>query len=122
MFRHSFRLASWTLYMAIGLSLSISAWSQTATGSILGTVTDSSGAAVPNVAITIKSLATGTLRSMTSSETGTYSAVALVPGDYLLTYTASGFVNGQKTITVPQPLSPSNIRKELKSILRMLEK
>ncbi|HMK22405.1 MAG TPA: TonB-dependent receptor [Terriglobales bacterium] len=100
MFRHSFRLASWTLYMAIGLSLSISAWSQTATGSILGTVTDSSGAAVPNVAITIKSLATGTLRSMTSSETGTYSAVALVPGDYLLTYTASGFVNGQKTITV----------------------
>jgi len=30
--------------------------------------------------------------------------------------------DGQKTITVPQPLSPSNIRKELKSILRMLEK
>ena len=30
--------------------------------------------------------------------------------------------DGQKTITVPQPLSPSNIRRELKSILRMLEK
>ncbi len=30
--------------------------------------------------------------------------------------------DGQKTMTVPQPLSPSNIRKELKSILRMLEK
>ena len=28
----------------------------------------------------------------------------------------------QKTITVPQPLSPSNIRKELKSILKMLER
>ena len=30
--------------------------------------------------------------------------------------------DGQKTITVPQPISPSNIRKELKSILKMLER
>jgi DNA-binding transcriptional MerR regulator len=30
--------------------------------------------------------------------------------------------DGQKTMTVPQPLSPSNIRKELKSILKMLER
>ena len=30
--------------------------------------------------------------------------------------------SGQKTMTVPQPLSPSNIRKELKSILKMLER
>ena len=29
---------------------------------------------------------------------------------------------GQKTMTVPQPLSPGNIRKELKSILKMLER
>jgi DNA-binding transcriptional MerR regulator len=30
--------------------------------------------------------------------------------------------DAQKTMTVPQPLSPSNIRKELKSILKMLER
>jgi DNA-binding transcriptional MerR regulator len=30
--------------------------------------------------------------------------------------------DGTKTMTVPQPLSPSNIRKELKSILKMLER
>ncbi len=29
---------------------------------------------------------------------------------------------GHKTITVPQPISPSSIRKELKSILKMLER
>jgi DNA-binding transcriptional MerR regulator len=29
---------------------------------------------------------------------------------------------GEKTMTVPQPISPSNIRKELKSILKMLER
>ncbi len=30
--------------------------------------------------------------------------------------------DGQKTMTVPQPISPSSIRKELKSILKMLER
>ena len=29
---------------------------------------------------------------------------------------------GNKTMTVPQPISPGNIRKELKSILKMLER
>jgi len=100
MFRLSPRYVAYIMLFAAALSWSPTAFSQTATGSILGTVTDASGAAVPNVAITIKSLATGTTRSITTSETGTYSAVALVPGDYQLTYTASGFVNGEKTITV----------------------
>ena len=30
--------------------------------------------------------------------------------------------DGQKTMTVPQPISPGSIRKELKSILKMLER
>jgi DNA-binding transcriptional MerR regulator len=30
--------------------------------------------------------------------------------------------DGQKTMTVPEPISPSTIRKELKSILKMLER
>src|SRR5678810_1169234 len=30
--------------------------------------------------------------------------------------------SGTKTMTVPQPISPGNIRKELKSILKMLER
>jgi len=31
-------------------------------------------------------------------------------------------VPGTRTMTVPQPISPGNIRKELKSILKMLER
>ena len=31
-------------------------------------------------------------------------------------------VTGTKSMTVPQPISPGNIRKELKSILKMLER
>ena len=34
----------------------------------------------------------------------------------------AGAAAAQKTMTVPQPISPSNIRKELKSILKMLER
>ena len=33
-----------------------------------------------------------------------------------------GAAAGNKTMTVPQPISPGNIRKELKSILKMLER
>jgi DNA-binding transcriptional MerR regulator len=33
-----------------------------------------------------------------------------------------GGSGGTKTMTVPQPISPGNIRKELKSILKMLER
>jgi DNA-binding transcriptional MerR regulator len=40
-----------------------------------------------------------------------------IPGSH-----AGRGADGQKTMTVPQPLSPSNIRKELKSILKMLER
>jgi DNA-binding transcriptional MerR regulator len=35
---------------------------------------------------------------------------------------AGGAGGGTKTMTVPQPISPGNIRKELKSILKMLER
>ncbi len=83
------------------LSLNSSAlWAQTATGSILGTVTDSSGSVVSGVAVTVTSPATGTTRTTTTSETGTYSVVALLPGQYVVTYEATGFAKGEQSLTV----------------------
>lgn len=73
---------------------------QTATGSILGTVKDSSGAVVAGAAVTIRSVATGTVRTMTTTESGVYSAIALVPGDYQLSYEGQGFGKGQQILTV----------------------
>jgi hypothetical protein len=73
---------------------------QTATGSILGTVTDQSGAVVAGVSISIKSVATGAARSITTTEVGTYSAVALLPGEYHATYEAQGFGKGQRNFVV----------------------
>ena len=54
---------------------------QTATGSILGTVSDSTGAAVAGATVLIKAVSTGTTRTVTTSASGTYSAVALFPGE-----------------------------------------
>jgi carboxypeptidase family protein len=73
---------------------------QTATGSILGTVTDPSDAAIRGATVTIKSATTGSTRTTTTSDVGTYSSVGLVPGEYLLTYDAPGFSKGQQNITV----------------------
>src|ERR1700680_1444706 len=59
-----------------------SLFAQTATGSILGTVKDPSGAVVPGATVIVKSVSTANTRELTTTDAGTYSAIALVPGAY----------------------------------------
>ena len=67
-----------------------------ATGTILGTVTDSSGAIIPNVRVTVTNTATNiSFRTLTSSA-GDYYASSLNPGTYTVSAEAKGF---QKTVT-----------------------
>ena len=61
------------------------------TTSLNGTVTDPSGAVLPNAAITITSLDTGSARSTTSDGQGHYSFPQLNPGNYKVSATAPGF-------------------------------
>lgn len=60
-------------------------------GSIQGTITDSTGAVVPNAQITIKGTDTGSSRSLTADSSGFYSDGPLNPGNYEVTVTAPGF-------------------------------
>jgi outer membrane receptor protein involved in Fe transport len=71
-----------------------SALAQTFRGTILGTVTDSSGAAVPGVGVTIKNLDTGLTRNVATSDDGTYSAPELPIGAYSVTVEKAGFKTG----------------------------
>jgi hypothetical protein len=64
---------------------------QTFRGTILGTVMDSSGAAVPGAAMTIKNVDTGLTRTVTTSEDGSYSAPELPIGNYTVTAEKAGF-------------------------------
>ena len=55
---------------------------QADTGSITGTVTDTSGAVVPGVKVTIVAIATGQQRTLTTDDAGRYSSGPLRPGSY----------------------------------------
>jgi hypothetical protein len=61
------------------------------TGTIQGTVTDITGAAVPRASVTVTEPATGRVLTVVSSSSGTYIAPALVPGEYTVQASAQGF-------------------------------
>ena len=64
---------------------------QAPTGNISGTVTDMSGAVVPNTPITVTSRATGSVRSMETNGEGLYSIPALLPEEYRIHVEMKGF-------------------------------
>lgn len=64
---------------------------QEAGGTIVGTVTDPSGAAVASANVTIINVATGVERNSTTNTDGLYTAPNLIPGTYEITITAIGF-------------------------------
>jgi len=64
---------------------------QVAGGSISGTVSGESGAAMPDVRISVKEASTGLVRNATTNPTGLYSVPDLAAGNYEMTVSASGF-------------------------------
>ena len=67
-----------------------------ATGTILGTVTDASGAIVPNAKVTVTNTDTNVPFRTTTSSAGDYYAPSLNPGTYKVTVESAGF---QKSAT-----------------------
>jgi hypothetical protein len=67
------------------------AQSQAANGSIEGTVTDSTGGALPGVTVNVTSTETGASRSVTSNENGLYRALLLPLGTYTVVAELTGF-------------------------------
>jgi len=63
----------------------------TTDGAIGGTVTDQSGAVVPNAAVSTKNVSTGANASGTSDEGGRFLLIHLQPGVYSLEVSTSGF-------------------------------
>jgi hypothetical protein len=67
------------------------AYAQQDLGHIFGTVTDQTGAAVPNAKVTITWQATGLSQTVTSNETGYYVSQPLKVGQYTVSAEAAGF-------------------------------
>jgi hypothetical protein len=68
-----------------------------ATGALVGTVTDSTGAVVPSVTVTATSADTGQARTTTTGQDGSYKFGLLPPGTYRVKFEAPGL----KTIEIP---------------------
>src|SRR5580765_3993773 len=66
-------------------------------GGITGTVTDSSGAAIPGATVTVTNTATGGTRNTTTNAEGLYTFPSLPPGTYELKVELQGF----KTAEIP---------------------
>lgn len=82
------------------------ALAQTDTARLIGTITDSTGAVVPNAAVTVTSVGTGRVVTAQTSGSGEYTFNALSAGRYHIEVTATGF----KTATADFTLEVSQVQ------------
>jgi hypothetical protein len=97
----------------------ISVYPQTFAGTILGTVLDSSGGAVPDAMVTAVATATNATRTVRSDDKGYFELPLLPPGEYSITVEKTGFkkfahgslqlvIDGRLEVSVS--LSPGNVK------------
>jgi Carboxypeptidase regulatory-like domain/TonB dependent receptor len=91
-------------------------------GNINGTVTDSSGAAVPNATVVVLNTDTGISRSITTNSGGAYTANFLQPGRYEVTLGGGGFgkidrknlvLTVGQILTIDAALPPASVSTEV---------
>ena len=86
-------------FMVLGLNfwLPATAHAQVAGATLSGTVTDQSGAVIPQASISVKNIDTGITRTSATSAAGFYSVPNLLPGTYEVRTSAQGFSSVVKT-------------------------
>src|SRR5579872_4214863 len=89
--------AGFCLLFAVSVALPARAQ---AGGSIQGTVTDKSGAAVPQAHVSITNLTTNAKRLVITDRKGFYSVPDLPPADYQMAASAPGFAQVEAKITL----------------------
>jgi Carboxypeptidase regulatory-like domain/TonB-dependent Receptor Plug Domain len=84
-----FALFMWAVGFCFVVSLPLGA--QVVGGTLSGTITDRSGAGVPKAEVVITNSATGIARSITTNREGFYTAANLLPANYEIAVSATGF-------------------------------
>ncbi|MBI1787018.1 MAG: carboxypeptidase regulatory-like domain-containing protein, partial [Acidobacteria bacterium] len=97
----TFGLRCVLVLLAVILGLHSSGLAQDASGRVIGTVTDPTGAVIPKAKITITNVATGVTRDTTSQADGTYQVLAVPIGLYRVSAEAQGF---RRITTAPEKL------------------
>lgn len=91
------KLRCFCIVLALALCAVPAGFGQNVYASLAGTITDPSGAAVPNATVTAKNQNTGFTRTATTDSRGTYALNLLPAGTYTLSATRTGFQ--QKSVT-----------------------
>ena len=101
------RAMAWVagLVVCTGLTLMNAAAQTGGQGAISGTVTDSTGALVPQAVVVARNNATGVETKRTASSDGLYNISPLIPGTYTVTVTANGFSTFKQENLVVDALS-----------------
>jgi Carboxypeptidase regulatory-like domain/TonB dependent receptor len=73
------------------LLIAASAHAQNMFGSIVGSVSDASGAVIPKAAVTVTDMATSQMRTATTDDQGSYEILSLPRGEYKVDIDAKGF-------------------------------
>jgi hypothetical protein len=105
MFKPSPRIQFLLIAVSLAAFLTINGFGQQVYGSIYGTVTDASGAAVPGAKVVITDQNKGAKYEAVSNESGNYSKAQLAPGLYTIEVSNTGFqkaVSKDVTVNVDQ--------------------
>lgn len=78
----------------------LSAQTTVGTGSIVGTVSDPSGAVISGADVTITNIATGQIVKLVTNSSGSFNSGALIPSDYKVHVSAKGFTSSETLLTV----------------------
>ncbi|HTT19783.1 MAG TPA: carboxypeptidase regulatory-like domain-containing protein [Candidatus Sulfotelmatobacter sp.] len=111
-----------TLLMGMVAAPVLVAQTTISTGSIVGTVTDPSGAVISAAKVTITNKATGQVITTATTSSGTYTSGALTPGSYQIRIEGAGFKTAELGVTVQVNTTASgNIRLEVGQSAQVVE-
>jgi hypothetical protein len=111
-------------YIALLLLATPFAWAQSITGSIVGTVIDSTQAVIPGAKVTLRHNATGAIRNAVTNEAGRLVFASLQPGEYELAIEAQGFKRLERTginLAAAETLSLGNLIMELGALAEVVK-
>ncbi|MCX6585491.1 MAG: carboxypeptidase regulatory-like domain-containing protein [Acidobacteria bacterium] len=84
-------LISFTVRTILATLLTLSLFAQGERATVTGTITDSSGATIPDAAVAIRNTATNVTTRSTTNNAGLYYLTNLQPGEYEISITKQGF-------------------------------
>jgi hypothetical protein len=111
------------IVLCLGLVLTSNAGAQVLYGTLTGTVSDATGAVIPNASVLLTNQGTAEARTITTTAQGEYAALNLAPGIYTVTVARSGnfagftqkniAINANQQVRVDVTLQPSSVSTEV---------